>query len=550
MHLAKGEKKTLRFAYGYEPKGVPGMQRARAYAAPADPLADSLAAWKKRLAYVKVPGASSEMHRELAWRSHVLLGHTVQNDYYGEKYTAQGSAYLYLHGADGVPRDQALYAVATSYLDPSVAKGNLRMVMAVTDAVTGQKAYSFTGYGVNEGASLHNSPSDVDLFFFVGLSEYLAATGDRAFLGDHVAFHPKTSSFLPPGANGTSVLDHVRVAFRHLKDKVGLGSHGLVRISDGDWSDGIVYEDLSPSAVALTTSNGESIPNSQMALYVLPLIADQIAALDPALAAEMRAYASTLAAPVRSAFGTRWFGRAWVRNSINQSYLKGTDAASDPYRANFIDLEAQPWGILAGALDANQTKTVLDEIETRLDADSPIGPRLRQGGQVWPAISQLMTWAYARHRPAAAWRSLDEHLYATHAQTFPAQWMGILEGPDGFDSAGSAGGTWSSPVTPMTDFPVANMNPEAMMFVGLLRTAGVEPVADGLLISPRNDPAHRTYTVDLPLLRLDVTPSKVAGVYRAKNAGSLVLHVNVPGKTVKIPLTLVKGQEIPFEVTY
>src|SRR5690606_26628117 len=105
---------------------------ARRFATEADPLGASLARWKDRLAYVKAEGTSPVLHREIAWRSHTLLAHTVRNDYYGEKYTAQGSAYLYLHGADGVPRDQALFALATTYLDPSIAKGNLRMVMAVT----------------------------------------------------------------------------------------------------------------------------------------------------------------------------------------------------------------------------------------------------------------------------------------------------------------------------------------------------------------------------------------------------------------------------------
>lgn len=572
LHLAPGQKTTLRFAYGYEPTGKPAQAEvARStYGAHPDPLGASLARWKERLAYVDIPGSNALMHRELAWRSHTLLGHTVKNDYYGERYTAQGSAYLYLHGADGVPRDQALFALATTYFDEAIAKGNLRMIMGVTDAVTGQKAYSFTGYGVNEGATLHEHPSDLDIYFFLGLSEYLAATGDRAFLAESVDFHPKGSASLPPGANGKTVLDHVRVAFRHLKDKVGKGDHGLIRISDGDWSDGVSYEDLSPSAVKFTIDHGESIPNTQLALVALPLMASQIASLDPALSAEMQSYAASLVAPVKAAHGTKWFGRAWVRNSINQSYLKGTDDANDPYRASFLDLEAQPWGILANVLDASQTKTLLDEVESRLDNDSAIGPRLRQGGQVWPAISQVMTWAYARTRPASAWRSLDEHLYATHAKEFPAQWVGILSGPDGFDSSGSAGGTWVSPVTPMTDFPVANMNPEAMMFVGLLRAAGVEPLADGLLIAPRNDPAHASYVIDVPLLRLDVSPKRIQGEYRAKNDGTITLRVAMPTSSsspavkvdgvarsvdvvdgrVALPLTLHRGASIRFEITF
>jgi hypothetical protein len=67
-----------------------------------------------------------------------------------------------------------------------------------------------------------------------------------------------------------------------------------------------------------------------------------------------------------------------------------------------------------------------------------------------------------------------------------------------------------------------------MMIVGLLRTAGVEAVKDGLSITPRRDPAHATYALDLPLLRLEVSPERIAGAYRPKNAGKMTLHVAVP----------------------
>jgi hypothetical protein len=563
LALDPGAEKQLRFAYGYVPSGVaPGA--ASAYAAAKDPLADSLAQWKDRIGYVHVPDAKY-LHRETAWRTQALLAATVKNDYYGTQYTAQGSAYLYVHGADGVPRDQSLFAMATTYLDPQIAKGTLRQVMSVTDANTGQIAYSFTNVGMTEGATIHNQPSDIDIFFLLGLAEYLGATGDYAFLDEDVEFYPRGASALPPGARGKTVLDHARAALSHLRDAVGVGDHGLVRIMDGDWDDGIILADKSPTAISNTQKWGESVPNSQMAVVALPLAANALEAKDAALAAGMRAHAAALEPKLAAAFGTRWFGRAWMHNTINQEYLLHGDDDQDPYRAFGIDLQAQPWGLLAGVLDDTKSNRLLDEVESRLDTRSPaMGPRLGEGDAVWPAISQLMTWAYARKRPASAWRSLDDQTYVAHARAFPGSWVGILSAPDGL---APDGGTWSSPVTPMQDFPVANMNPEAMWLVGLLRTAGVEPLGDGLLIEPRHAQNRESYVIDLPLLRIEVDRDRIAGEYRAKNAGSTTLVVGIGGTTAKaklrgapaattitngrvaLPITFAAGERIAFQVT-
>ncbi len=536
--LAAGESRTLRFAYGYLPRGkaLPLGAGHR--------LADSAARWKERLVYADIPGRPL-FHREAAWRSYLLLSHSAVSDYFGTRYTAQGSAYLYLHGADGVPRDQALFSTALAYIDPALAKGNLRQILSLADAQSAELTYSFVDFGKVDGAGgLHDNPSDLDLFLLYGLAEYLSATGDLAFLDERIDFYPRGAG-RPAFVSGDTVLEHARAAFLHLKSTIGTGAHGLLKIGDGDWDDGVVYEDLSPLAVALTERDGESVPNSQMALVVLPLAAAHLAKKDPALAAELTAFAKSLEPAVKATFGSRWFARAWVKNSIGQSYLKGNDRVSDGFRSNYIDLQAQPWGLLSNVLSAAQRDQLLNEVFERLDKPSPIGPTLREGGQVWPAISHLMTWVWARERRPQAWSALDEQLYATHAKTFPEQWIGVWAGPDGFDSK-APGGTWASPVTPMTDFPVNNMNPEAMWLFGLVRAAGIEPTADGLRIAP----GAGSYTLDLPLMKLEVEPNRVAGTYRARNAGSLQLRVQTPSGERAVPLTFTAGQSVPFEVRW
>lgn len=530
-------KQKLRFAFGTvssakgdSEKEVRWLDKYRQ----GDALSVSQSELRKQLVYAYTP-KHPLLHREAMWHAAQLLGNTVYSDYYKVSYTPQGSAYLYLHGADGVPRDQALFSLALSYVAPALAKGNLRLLLSLQQSATGKLPYSMTNFGQHDGALIHENPSDLDLFLFLAVGEYLAATGDMKFLEEELPFHPRGS---PPPAwvGGNTVLDHLRVAFRHLKDKVGLGPNGLVRIHDGDWSDGIVYEDLSPTAIAFTQAYGESVPNSQMALYVLPLLANQIASRVPQFAAELTQYADALRTPVRRTFGGRWFGRAWLRNTWNQPYLKGNDRTQD--KDGFIDLEAQPWGLLVGPLLASERENLLDEVKVRLDDSSPIGPVLREGGMVWPAISQLQTWAYAKHRPLWAWRSLVRHFRATHAQQWPAIWPGVFSAPDGFNS--KDGQTWASPVTPMTDFPVANMNDDAMFLFGLLRTCGISPNPDGkgLDFAPLQPDGYTDYVVDTALIRLEAQTHRIALEYRTHNDVDFVLRLFLPTSATSSSLRL------------
>jgi hypothetical protein len=127
-----------------------------------------------------------------------------------------------------------------------------------------------------------------------------------AFLNHSLPFYPASDSTLPPYANGTTVLDHVRSAYYHLQNVIGTGPHGLLRILEGDWDDGVVFTDPDPLAVLFTIEHGESIPNSQMAIQVLPILASIIEPYDPQLASDMQQLAASLVQPVARVFGTKY----------------------------------------------------------------------------------------------------------------------------------------------------------------------------------------------------------------------------------------------------
>lgn len=562
LRLQPGEKRSLRCAYGttrlQQPDFLDTLRQSELFAG-------TLAQWKDALAYFAT-GEDAVLQRETAWHAYNLLSATVYLDYFKTHIVPQGSAYLYLHGADGAPRDQALFALPAVYLDPALARDMLRLIMQITDARTGQISYAFAGHGVlSDGMSIHTKPSDLDLFFLLAMSEYLAATGDYDFLTVPVPFYPPADS--PPGA---TVLDHVRVALRHLLEENGIGDHDLIKIGSGDWSDSVVLETAlrdGPGPFGVTYANskahGESVYNTQMALYVLPLLAALLRDHAPDLAEYI--HRDDRLDRLRAALARQWNPKGWY----NRAVLR--DIHNRLVVLDHFNLEGQVWALVSGAAQADgKADALIEQIDTHLDRPSPIGAGLLPGGMVWPAVSQLLTWGYARaDRDHLAWRSLNRHTFAAHSHVYPDIWLNTWSGPDGVNGLASdwPGGTWSSPITPMTDFPVMNANQDALALLGLLRVCGVEPAesGNGLLIRPHVP--RPQFVLDTPLLHLDVQPQRIALTYRPVVDGSrafTIYHrwgeasvtvdgVTLPGAQhgsdhVVVPVTFSAGQPVEIVV--
>jgi hypothetical protein len=489
LQLAPGEQRTLRFVYGYAPWGQqPAIDPSWASA---DLRAEYAERLRPRLFYLATE-QEPFLHREMAWNTYQIEASVGRRDYWQTRVVPQGSAYLYLHGADGAARDLGLFALPLVYTHPELARDELLLNMGITFGADRRISYAFQGHGMLDDAGIHHAPSDLDLFFLWGLSEYLGATGDASFLDAPAPYYPRGSV---PDA---TVWMHLVDAVRHLFDKVGTGEHGLIRLQTGDWSDGITFE---AKDKPLAVNKGESVPNTQMALAVLPRVADLIEPRDPDLAAEIRQRLAGLKTALASAWTGAFYGRAFFGD--------GKLAYSD-----VVNLESQVWGLIGDthATPEDRAKN-LARVASDLDDPCPIGATLVPGGQVWPAISGLLTWGYARHDPARAFRHLARNTMAAHARTFPAIWYGIWSAPDGMHcTAGKTPGeAWFSPVTPMTDFPVQNNNQHALPLWAALKVAGVEATAAGLQLTPR-EPAR--LSLRSALLDLDRRPGKLSGAYR------------------------------------
>jgi hypothetical protein len=421
--------------------------------------------------------------------------------------------------------------------------------MQLTDGQTGQMPYSFTGHGYTSNAlNVHSNPSDLDLFFLLAMTEYLSATRDFDFMFENVPFYPPGA---PTRTSGTTALDHIRLAVDHIfaDDGVGIGDHGLLRVRSGDWSDSIVLETaLSDGLLGVayqnSKANGESVTNSQMALYVLPLLANLMRDGAPDIYAKLN---DGRLERLRTAVNHQWNQQGWYNRAILRSVI------NDPIKIEDLTLEAQVWALISQCSDPSERESALiEKIEATLDRQCPVGAMMKTKGMVWPAISQLLTWGYAHtRRGELAWRSLNRNTFAIHAQQFPAAWMNIWSGPDGTDPHNPKypGGTWSTPLTPMTDFPVMNANQDAMALLGLIRTCGIEPSPDGAGLIIRPLVPRKQWVLDFPLLRLEYDNGKLKGEYRAHNRGFMNLYIYLPGQYEPIvkPLAFYPSERLTFE---
>jgi len=533
--LAPGEKQTVRYVFGYADKeDVPRLARVGFEPAP-------------RPAVEFVAPDAPGLQRELAWHSCYLQAGSIYSDYYQAHIVDQGSAYSYLHGLSGASRDFALFILPMVYMRPDLAKDMLRFCARLQRHGDGKLPYGLVGHGCVRGYGVHSKSSDLDLFFLWAASEYLAATQDRGFLDEPLPFYP-----LSKNASGT-FLDHCRAAFHHLQQRVGLGPHGLLRCGTGDWNDVLLgYSRFSP----LTVWRGESALNAGLAAMVLPRIADALEHADAALAGKMRGFARVQSAALE---------RLWMGDWLMRGYLGYGEAALGRDR---LFLDAQPFPVLAGLWDANRRARLFDTVQTQCVAPQRAGalclwppmkgPLLEPGsdtnGGTWAAIDGWLAWAWSLHDPKAAWDFFRSTTLAARAEAYPEVWYGVWSGPDSYNAHyhPRPGETFQLNATPMTDYPVMNMNRHANPLFAALKMAGIDPRGDTIVLDPHLP--FDTFAIRTPLLGVAYDARAVRGYYRPVAAGTFHFAVRPPAAAVgsssrSTEITLhIDGQPAPFQL--
>lgn len=520
--LKPGEIKKLRYGYGYSSNTLDFISN---YINNNDnSFTLTLNKWRENLAYF-VPEKDQFLHRELAWHSYYLQSASYWREYLKTHIVSQGGEYLFGHGFDGATRDYCIFSVPLSYLNPELAKEILKFVMLTTTS-EGEMAYGNYGDTVATGVVILSKPSDLDIFFLWAISEYLLATRDFNFLNEPIQFYKSQGIFDTPAT--TTVLDHIRVAFDHLVNVVGVGEHGLIKMRTGDWSDGITWFTENPS---LTEEKGESTFNTAFAGAVLPGIAESISSFDPDLSRRMMKQAQKYVDAMRAQWWGQWYVRGWQGNG-------------KPFGDDRIFLEPQVWALIAGIPDADQRETLLNSIFTILDANSPAGARIvfppkedifggllpgtDVNGGIWHATNSLLTWAYSLYKPDNAWESFKKNTLASHAEAYPDLWYGIWSGPDSYNSPESErpGEAAAHYATALTDHPVLNMNQHSNPLIALIKLAGIIPSGDGISIIPRFP--FNKWTLNLPLIGVKYAEKEITGYYNIRSSEGIKISMQLP----------------------
>ena len=269
--LLSGEQREFAFVVGYTRDATaPAIDALAARLQPVPSMADAPgsafgAEWQKVLpafANEKDP----ELRREMRWNAAVLEQMATWREYYNETVIPQGTVYDYVWGMMASSRDLAQQALPLCHTNPALARSTLRFLLKrmVPD---GEIKLNDSGFGWSPSGA--QQTSDQQLYFFLLLAEYLRATGDAKVLSDTIEYYPRDCSGKDTG------LAHVRQAFLYLRDRVGVGAHGIVRRWNSDWNDMFFWW---PQAGAYNNlfESGECHMNSAMAIVILGDLAQAI----------------------------------------------------------------------------------------------------------------------------------------------------------------------------------------------------------------------------------------------------------------------------------
>lgn len=499
IELAPGEELTYAFIFGYcahDEMDALTDRYSGAVEAPQKFMLENFQRVAGAVPALTVPAGpwNDEMTRETKWHSCYCVNSFLHDEWYELHYLPQGGPYEYLHGFRGCVRDLALYSMALTYLDPSLTR---ELILYLFHQMTpgGRLMYSAHGFGKATGAVIHENPSDLQLFLFMALTEYIFFTRDFDILDENVFFYGEKEK-------PATVMEGITLAVNYLFNVVGTGPHGLLRAGDGDWNDGISMFVKNRFAFV---KRGESSFNTAMALYALPRISALIKDRAPAMAQELLSKTDELKSAILQCRNDRWF-------------FRGYDGRGKPIGDREIFLEHHNWLLISEALGSAESNDLIGVILERLDNPSPFGQfvlnppinsfmnQLTKGwdvnGGTWFAMSFLLTWAYSKYDPALGWNSLIKNSMAMKATVAPDIWYGIWSGPDSFNAchADRPGETFFHLPTPCTDFPVMNMNLHGGFISSLVKLCGIEPGIDGALPSPRlpfKDFSFRTPTFSI-----------------------------------------------------
>lgn len=376
----------------------------------------------------KLPDLSAEkneiLKREMLWNAHMVEASAKYSEYYRETFIPQGTVYSYYFGDNISNRDHLQAALAACYTNPELAKSILRYVIKHSEA-DGEIKRGNAGFGYT-APSLYKE-SDEQLFFFNALAEYLLITKDYQFLNEQVAYYPAEL-----GKKAT-VLTILKKQFIYLRDEVGIGPNGLVKMLNSDWSDSF-FHDYSPNIYA---GSAESQLNSVVVLAVFPKL---IAALGKSNNAQAASFTTAL-----TEYRAR-IDRAYMRDLGDRKFsARAYLSPKLKFGVDNVCLEPQGYLLQIPGLPTARKQEIYDYVKSKVLIPEKIGMRTREkplwgrnpdgeDGGIWFSLEYPVLLGVATFDKAEAWSLLLKFSFHNYALHYPHYWVGQWTAADEVNS--------------------------------------------------------------------------------------------------------------------
>lgn len=423
VEMAPGTEIRFHGWVGCTPRNAhPEVAALRARAAALDP-SEERRNWAKRLAGVRMPAPVGWVQEECVWSFGQLLAFTGYDGSQGSKFINLGG---YGWPSFGV-RECAETAVALAEWMPDLARDSMYW-LARHQWPSGDlpKCTHFNGKSTQTATPVE---SDNEIWFLLALGELITAGVPSAMLETQLPFADGTTATL---------WEHAKAGWRWIRDSIGVGAHGLVKIWHGDWDD---YMDKMGSRGA-----GESTMNTGMACRALDGMA-MIARRrgETGLAAEMSQWVAERRQAMLAAFDQTHF----VRGFNDDGVAVGTEAEGR------VHLNAQTWAVLGSCGTPEMRRRALQTAYSACNSpigltllskpfpapppayisSVPIPPGEGENGGIWPQTVHWAVWALAEEgmldEAQEVWRAMS---LRNHAWRHPQVPYGIWNGPDCYSS--------------------------------------------------------------------------------------------------------------------
>jgi len=544
--IEAGEEKIFRFAYGYAKAREPEDIVSSVIKNGAQLWRNTASFWKERAPSFKTEKEELNLGRELVWNNYYFNSSSQYDAYYQRHYVPQAGNYLYDSGLNGASRDFFENIMTLTYYRPQSAREMLEFMLR-SQKTDGTFFYSIDGFGKRN--RLFYRPSDLGLWFLWALSEYIFVTRDFGFLEAPLPYYPLNKY------RTESVWEHAKKSFAHLVTKIGTGRNGHLKIRLSDWNDEMTWLTAADSAldIVLTILKGESVFNTAMACFILPMFEDLA---EYAGDKETEKACAGILSRMKTALNN-----AWQKAHLIRSY----SGLGKPFGKEETWLEPMVWALLArGSLEGGKEDMAVKTINEKLLTQAGIkisdtgreSMTTRKGeqesGGMWPAINAPAAIALSGFDKDLAWEVFKKNTLCSHAELYPDKWYGIWSGPDAFNGPDSVrpGETWyqKNPVFSLgaQSYPVQNIHAHGQMMYALAKLAGLAAGIDGWTISPRIP--HETYSFSCSLFGIDVSPEKISGYVCLPVSTSLILNVELPEKLTGKKI-LVDGRQVQYKNT-